>query len=243
VQSVLEELHHIRDLDYGAVFFDEPTFPLATQPGWISDFALGIKKLDLLWGAPTRMEELEPTRLSALAQSGLRYVYFGLETPDSALQSRLRKAVDLRRAQERIRACMDNGIHCDVSLLFGGPGETDASIQSTLEWIDRYLPLGNAFFSVAGFWPDTSWSTDQGLTAECWEPDFDRARALRLGTIWYPEDLTSIEKFYSNSTGTYHPAWMTIERALWIKKLIIASGFRARFSRLSRRLVDDRVIV
>lgn len=235
VGSLLRELVEVRNLGYGAVFFDEPTFPLGSQPRWINEFMPGIKNLDLLWGAPTRVEELTPKILPALAASGLRYVYFGLETPDAGLRSHLRKTLDFEMLCDRIRACGDNGIQCDVSLFFGAPGETEATIQWTLDWMDKSLPRGNAFFSVAAFWPETQWSRNQGLTPQHWEPDYERRRAADLGAVWYPEDLTPIDKFYSNSTGTYHPAFMTIDRALGIKQQIIESGFRARFSLLSRR--------
>lgn len=75
-----------------------------------------------------------------------------------------------------------------------------------------------------------------GLTPEFWEPDFDRKRAEDLGVIWYPESATSVERFYSNSTGTYQPAFLSVERALRIKERIISSGFCARFSQYTRAL-------
>jgi radical SAM superfamily enzyme YgiQ (UPF0313 family) len=235
VDDLIEELVELRDLGYGAVFFDEPTFPMATEPFWMNEFSKQMKDLGLLWGAPTRIEELDADKLSQLADSGLRYVYFGLETPQADLQSKIGKPADLKFVYDRLRACEDNGIQCDISLFFGGPGETDGTIDTTLAWMDKFLPYGNAFFSLAAYWPGTHWSQEIGLTAEFWEPDFDHSRAEHLGAVWYPDSLTSIDRFYSNSTGTYHPAYLSIERSLAIKERIIASGFRARFSQYARR--------
>jgi len=81
-----------------------------------------------------------------------------------------------------------------------------------------------------------------GLGPECWEPDFDRNESLRRGAVWYPESAVSIERFYSNSTGTYHPAIMTIERALSIKERILTSGFRKRFSTQARHQVSQPLV-
>ena len=232
--AVLAEMRDLRDLGYGAVFFDEPTFPLASEPRWLAAFCHGMRELDLVWGAPTRLDEVRGNLLPMLARSGLRYVYFGLETPHPHLQRALEKPADLADVLRIIDICETHGVQCDLSLFFGAPGETDATIDATLEWIDRYLPRGNAFFSVAAYWPGTPWAERQGLGPECWEPDFDRSLAERSGAVWYPETAVAIDRFYSNSTGTYHPAFMTIERALAIKQRIIASGFRERFSQHAR---------
>lgn len=234
VDDLIAELEEIRDLGYGAVFFDEPTFPILSEPAWIQEFTRQMKNLDLFWGAPTRLEELAPELLPQLADSGLRYTYFGLETPQPHLQSRIGKQADLEAVRECLQTCADNGIQCDVSLFFGSPGESEETIDDTLSWMDECLPRGNAFFSLAAYWPGTAWSREAGLAPEFWEPDFDHRRADSLGAIWYPESATAIERFYSNSTGTYHPAFLTIERALGIKERIIASGFRARFSQYAR---------
>jgi len=236
VEDLIKELEEVRDLGYGAVFFDEPTFPMSTERAWIDNFTKRMKALGLLWGAPTRLEELDPELLPQLADSGLRYTYFGLETPQSDVQSRIGKPAEIKTVHDRLCACEENGIQCDVSLFFGGPGETDETVDMTLLWMDKCLPRGNAFFSLAAYWPGTTWSQAVGLTPEFWEPDFDHEQAEKLGAIWYPESATSIERFYSNSTGTYHPSSLSVERALRIKERIIASGFRARFSRYARTL-------
>ena len=239
VTAVLAEMRDLRQLDYGAVFFDEPTFPLASEPQWLTAFCDGMRDLDLLWGAPTRLDEMRGNLLPMLARSGLRYVYFGLETPHPHLQRALEKPADLADVLRVIDVCETHGVQCDLSLFFGAPGETEHTIDATLEWIDRHLPRGNAFFSVAAYWPGTPWAERQGLGPECWEPDFDRKRAEQRGAVWYPETAVAIDRFYSNSTGTYHPAFMTIERALAIKQRIIASGFRERFSRHARVAVGE----
>jgi radical SAM superfamily enzyme YgiQ (UPF0313 family) len=233
-QSLIAELREIRDLGYGAVFFDEPTFPLASAPAWCAELSAGLRATGLLWGAPTRLDEIRPADLPELARRGLRYLYFGLETPHPTLQERLAKPSAPAAVRAVLAACDASGIQCDLALFFGAPGESPSTIDSTLDWLDRELPRGNAFFSVAAFWPGTPWSAQIGLGPECWEPTFDRDQALPLGAIWYPEDATSIDCFYSNSTGTYHPAWLTPEVALSIKQRILDSGFRARFSQYAR---------
>lgn len=236
VEAVLNEMVEVRELGYRAVFFDEPTFPLASEPNWVGRFAEGMRDLDLLWGAPTRLEELRPDMLGDLATRGLRYVYFGLESPQAALRSAMEKPADMALVRRVLDACEDNGIQCDLSIFFGAPGETDSTVSASIDWLLENLPRGNAFFSLAAYWPGTQWSEGQGLSPEFWEPDFDRKRATPLGAVWFPESAITIERFFSNSTGTYHPSWLSVDRALQIKETIIDSGFRERFTRHSRRV-------
>ncbi len=234
IGALRQDLEAVRNLGFDAVFFDEPAFPFGAPPSWLREFLLLTRELDLLWGAPARLEEIDLRIVPELAAGGLRYVYYGLETPHAHLRAALGKRLDDSRSSATQTVLEANGIQCDASLLFGAPGETDETLDATIEWVDRQFPRGNAFFSVAAIWPGTPWAGELDLGPECWEPDFDRAGAERRGAVWYPEEATSIEKFYSNSTGTYHPAFMTVERALAVKERILKSGFRERFGRLAR---------
>ena len=69
----------VQDLEYGAAFFDEPTFPMGTESSWVTAFCAGMKQLGMLWGCATRLDEIEESMIPQLAASGLRYLYFGLE--------------------------------------------------------------------------------------------------------------------------------------------------------------------
>ncbi len=239
VDHLVRELRWIRELGYGAVYFDEPAFPFTAPWDWLEPFLGAMRDLDLVWGGPARLGELDPKSLPALARGGLRYVYVGLETPHPDLLRRIGKASDPDEALNLIAACEAHGVQCDLSLFFGGPGETDATIDFTIEWSLRNLPHGNAFFSTAAIWPATPWAQEFGLTPECWEPDFDRSLVERRGVVWYPEDLVEIDRFFSNSTGTYHPAFLTVDRALRIKERIISSGFRERFTKYARKVSPE----
>jgi len=233
VKNLMDEIAMLRDLGYGAIYFDETAFPF-DQNTWLLEFADKIKELDMYWGGAAIFHQVHKAPLKYLAKCGLRYLYFGLETPIGKLQKKINKELSAETAREFIDFCFDIGIQCDVSIFFGIPGETDTTISKTIEWINTNLRYGNAFFSIAAIWPGTRWAEIEGLGPECWEPDYDKNTAPG-NVVWYDHKLTSIGQFFSNSLGTYHPAFMTPERALKIKESIIKSGFRARFAQYARR--------
>lgn len=232
VANLRNELRSLRGKGFEAVYFDEAAFPF-NDVAWLNELTKVFTELDMFWGGAALFREVAQAPLSKLAESGLRYLYFGLESPLAELQEKAGKEVAASDAASFVARCHDIGIQCDVSIFFGIPGENERTIEQTIQWLDKNLPYGNAFFSIAALWPGTPWAVREGLTPEHWEPDYEK-RESPGRPVWYGHDLTAIGKFYSNSLGTYHPAFMTPNRALEIKDRIISSGFRSKFSKYAR---------
>ena len=233
-QHILTELQILRELEYRSVYFDEAAFPIRPS-NWLKEMLVGFKRLNMTWGGAVLADEIDLTVLADCHSAGLKYLYFGLETPDPDVQCRIGKTFAADRALDIVRACRNIGIHCDLSLFFGSPGESDETVDATLEWLLRHLPEGNAFFSLAAIWPGTPWANSAGLEDHHWEPESIHQRTFPANVVWYPAELTSIDRFFSNSVGTFHPADLPVERALRIKDKIISSGFRDRFSLHARK--------
>lgn len=229
-----QEFIYLRDNGYGAVYFDEMAFPFFHKR-WLECFLQLTNKYDILWGGAAIFDHVKKLDLPRLHAAGLRYLYFGFETPQPQLQERINKLTNEKEVLTFIDKAFQAGVHCDLSIFFGINGESNATITSTVEWLNKNLLYGNAFFSIAAFWPGTSWSNACNLKPEYWEPNFDKD-SIRASAAWYSHSLSSIGQFFSNSLGTYHPAFMTAEKALWIKDQIIKSGFRERFAKYARRV-------
>ena len=230
---LLSEMKELRDLGYDAVYFDETAFPLSPSP-WLGEFSEGMRLLGMKWGGAVLAQEIDLTTLPELYCCGLSYLYFGLETPLSHLQRSLGKYLEADRLSSILAGAWNAGIQIDLSMIFGLPGETDQDVDRTIEWMLEALPEGNAFFSLAALWPGTPWSHSLGLEGRHWEPKSINQGIYPAAVEWYPASLVSIERFFSNSVGTYHPAEIPPSRALAIKDKIISSGFRERFSKFAR---------
>lgn len=234
-EKIAEELEEARRLGFTAWYFDEPAFPLAEPGKWGEDVCSLLENMNAPWGCVARFDEVLATDMEAWAKAGLRYLYVGLETPNKKLQHKLGKDVDPFLAASTSDYLYSLGIQCDFSVFFGMPGETSESIDWSINWLNEHFPRGNVFFSLAAFWPGTSWSFNAGLRPECWEPECSSITTPPSHLVWYPEETPFIDRFFSNGTGTYHPSLLTIENALRIREKIEASGLRRRFSTISRR--------
>lgn len=229
-----KELEYLRSKGFGALYFDEMAMPFYNEP-WLKRFASLLNEYDFLWGGSVIFRHVQGLDLASLAQNGLRYLYFGYETPMQELQHSIRKETDESDMLLFLEKANCYGIQCDLSMFFGSPGETDESILRTIEWLNTNLPRGNAFFSIAAIWPGTEWAAELGVYPLYWEPDFDKD-SISDKVVWYPHSMTSVGQFFSNSLGTYHPAFMSEQKALWIKQMIIESGFRNRFAKFARSM-------
>ena len=233
VSELEKELCYLKSFGFSAVYFDEMAMPFQAENTML-ELATILYKYDFFWGGAVLFNQIKHIDLERLAALGLRYLYFGLETPQPHLQKIIEKKSSDHQVITFIEKCFSLGIQCDLSMFFGIPGETEKTVRDTVAWLNKYLPRGNAFFSIAAIWPGTQWAQQFGLGAECWEPSFDKKNAPG-NVVWYSHDMTSIGKFFSNSLGTYHPPFLTPQKALWIKQLIIDSGFRERFAKFSRK--------
>jgi len=234
-QHIAEELAAAKLLGFSAWYFDEPAFPLAERGEWGTHVRAILATHRVPWGCVARLDEILQADMLAWRDAGLRYLYFGLETPLAALQAGLGKSVDPELAISTSEALQVLGIQCDLSVFFGMPQETEQSVLESIRWLKAKLPRGNVFFSLAAYWPNTPWSQAAGLDPECWEPAYDK-QAIAERACWFPEDSVGIDRFFSNATGTYHPTFLTLERAHWIRTRIEASGLRQRFIKYARSL-------
>lgn len=86
-------------------------------------------------GMMSLRRDMDDDLIVKLAQSGLRYVFVGLESGSEIVLQMMKKRVSLVDAKRIIRKCHENGISVIVSLVIGHPGESDKEFQRTLEFL------------------------------------------------------------------------------------------------------------
>lgn len=102
----------------------------------------------LLWGCWGYPNELDPELLEDMFRAGCRYVAVGVESADEAvLQSMQRPPSSLGLAQG-LANVQRAGMILSVQLLVGFPGETEATIATTLDFVARSAP---DFYSAQPF--------------------------------------------------------------------------------------------
>jgi len=92
--------------------------------------------------------------LKKMKEAGCISVKFGVESADKRILKNIRKAFTPEDARRMVRDCKKLGIYTHATYMFGLPGETETSIEKTVEFFVK-LKTDTAQFSAATPYPGT----------------------------------------------------------------------------------------
>ena len=84
-----------------------------------------------------QMDRLSDGELALLARSGLRRIFFGLESGSARVMRSVNKRLDLETAYRTAARCARVGIRPSFNLIFGLPAEEEADLRETMAVVDR----------------------------------------------------------------------------------------------------------
>ena len=84
-----------------------------------------------------QVDRLSDEDLALLARSGLRRIFFGLESGSAKVMRSVNKRLDLETAYRTAQRCRKVGIRPSFNLIFGLPAEEEEDLRDTLAVVDR----------------------------------------------------------------------------------------------------------
>jgi radical SAM superfamily enzyme YgiQ (UPF0313 family) len=84
-----------------------------------------------------QIDRLSDDELATLARSGLRRIFFGLESGSAKVMRSVNKRLDLETAYRSAERCGRVGIRPSFNLIFGLPAEEEEDVRQTLAVVDR----------------------------------------------------------------------------------------------------------
>ncbi|PYQ52517.1 MAG: B12-binding domain-containing radical SAM protein [Acidobacteria bacterium] len=84
-----------------------------------------------------QVDRLSDEDLALLARSGLRRIFFGLESGSARVMRSVNKRLDLETAYRTAQRCRKVGIRPSFNLIFGLPAEEEEDLRDTLAVVDR----------------------------------------------------------------------------------------------------------
>jgi radical SAM superfamily enzyme YgiQ (UPF0313 family) len=148
-QNVVAEMEEV-EKRYGIdeVYFDDDTFTIDRERVLDICRLIGERDLHLSWIAQCRVDTVDREMLLAMKDAGCHYILFGIESGSPKMLARMRKRITLEKAREAIRLCNELGIKTQAFFLFGIPGETEESIQQSIDFA-KELGASTVQFAVA----------------------------------------------------------------------------------------------
>jgi len=157
----------------------------------IIDFGLLIH-----WAAISRADCVDEEVLRWMRKAGCIQISYGVESGSEKNRQLLNKRITEKQIENAFRLTTDHGIMARAYFIYGCPGETDETINETIELMDRIKPLG-AIFYILDLFPGTALYEDyckrSGATDDIWlrriedilyfeiDPGLDREHVLAFG--------------------------------------------------------------
>ena len=136
---------------------------------WLDEFCDLLLKNDLRinWEAQMRITKNFPPALAQkMKQSGCYNLFVGLESASERVLGLMRKGFTSETALEFLQTLHTAGLHFEISLIAGFPGESDEDFQETVDFIVRHKDIIpkiaqlNPFVDYLGNFPGTNFPGD-----------------------------------------------------------------------------------
>ncbi len=128
---------------------------------WPPEHAMSIckeivgRRLRINWTCFATPYGMTPEMARSMKQAGCRGVEFGADSASPAILRRLAKPFPQGDLRQAARSCRVAGLDAAYYLVFGGPGETAATVAETLHVIDELEPQAVLAFLGLRIYPNT----------------------------------------------------------------------------------------
>ncbi len=153
VDEIVEVLHDYPDTR--SIFFDDDTFNLGRARMLSFADEMDRRGVHIPWGCNARADHLDEEVVRRLVSTGLFTMRFGIESGDQSILDRARKRLDLKEARPLLEMTDRLGVQNHIMFVIGLPGETDESVDRTIDFI-KSVPCHSVQFSVAVPFPGTA---------------------------------------------------------------------------------------
>ena len=134
-KNVVDEIEELVDMyNIHDIGFMDDTFMLNKQRA--SDIADEIKarELDLTFVASSRVDRVDKKLLKNLKSSGLRTIYYGVESGSQRILDLMKKGITLKNVEDAVSMAKDVNLEVLTSFILGYPGETEEDMNTTIDF-------------------------------------------------------------------------------------------------------------
>jgi radical SAM superfamily enzyme YgiQ (UPF0313 family) len=180
---------YVEKYDCHNFVFKDSTF--TANKKWAAEFcdAIIASGLKIKWRCNTRVNLVPAPLLEKMRQAGCYVINFGVESGDPQILKNIHKDVKIEDVYDAHRRCRKAGIRTYATFLIGSPGETDRTVQATID-VARGIRPNLAMFFVSTAYPGTP-MYDEALregfveprwwATQAWDPRKNSAFQARWG--------------------------------------------------------------
>jgi radical SAM superfamily enzyme YgiQ (UPF0313 family) len=219
--SILDEMRLIASRGATSVSFVDDN--ALSSRGRARELAQAISEsgLGMRWGGYLRADRVAEDDAVLLARSGLTNAWCGIESGDPEMLRRMKKRSDPEAARAGIEALMATGVHVLTTFVLGFPGESRASIDASVAFLNglRRDARGGIGYLVFPFQVVPGAPVDGperrrelGLTGLMDDWRHTTMSAREVHATWAPYFFRGVEASYYYYGGDHSSLWSAARR-------------------------------
>jgi radical SAM superfamily enzyme YgiQ (UPF0313 family) len=215
----------VQKYGFRSISFDDDTFDIGKDRIIRLCGELKQRGLELPWTAMARADTADREMLEAMADAGLYAIKYGVESGVQELVDAADKSLDLAQVRDTVCLTKELGVKVHLTFTLGLPGESQETIQRTLDFASELNP-DSVQFSIVTPYPGTTYydiARENGmLVTDDWV-DFDGADRAVIRT----EALTSKALEMALNRARRQWRWRRLRKNFWQRKgYYLREGFR-----------------
>jgi anaerobic magnesium-protoporphyrin IX monomethyl ester cyclase len=140
-KSVADELEWLKDR-HGAdsfTFYDD-AFTFDTERTLKICEEIKKRKIGLPWDCQTRVDRISEEILIRIREAGCQLISFGIESGSQKILDAIGKKTTIEQNEKAIILAKKAGISVSLNIILGYPGETEETLQQTMNFIKKTKP-------------------------------------------------------------------------------------------------------
>jgi len=145
VDRVMAEIRYLVGLGYKEIFFRDETFTAYKKRNREICEAILDQGLDLTWIANGREDMIDRDTMELMKRAGCHMIKFGVETGVQEMLDRYRKGTTIEQCRRVFAWAHEVGIDTHAHIIFGGPQESEQTINQTIRFAKEIDPTTVSF--------------------------------------------------------------------------------------------------
>lgn len=174
------------------------------------------KKYNLNWFSYFRCSNSDEEAIDLMAESGCKGVFLGVESGSPTILTNMNKSATVEKYSKGIEWLRQRGIMTFASMITGFPGETDITVQETIDFIRETRP---------DYYRSQMWYCEPGTPIQNRREEF---KIQGEGFVWNHATMDSLEAmdhidrmFLTIKESTWLPQWSF---DFWIVPYLLGKG-------------------
>ncbi|MBF0308730.1 MAG: radical SAM protein [Magnetococcales bacterium] len=159
-ESIVAEMEWVLknwpEVKNGEFFFEDDTFTVNRQRAHKLCDLIIARKLNCTFSVNSRADVTDAALLRHMREAGCRLVLVGFESGSQVMLDSMNKQIAVPKMEQFIRIAKEVGLQVHGCFVLGMPGETEATMQETIDFALRN-PLDTVQFSSAVPYPGTEY--------------------------------------------------------------------------------------